>query len=139
MKRLILGVLPPSFRKNRGEEIWRSMKDEWAEATERAFPGRVLALIGAGMDLGITALMEWGVALKRSVPRPHNLPQDLRWALRNVRHRPGLATATILIMALGIGGAEDLFVKHTGLSNRRFRRLARAEADELDKPISLTR
>ena len=109
MKRLILGVLPPSFRKNRGEEIWRSMKDEWAEATERAFPGRVLALIGAGMDFGITALMEWGVALRRSVPRPHNLPQDLRWALRNVRHRPGLATATILIMSLGIGGAGTVF------------------------------
>jgi hypothetical protein len=101
LKRIVLGSLPPAFRAEHGEELWRSLKDEWRDARKRTLPRRTRALISAFVDLGLTVLMEWGVAWRRSVPHPSDLPQDLRWALRNVRHRPGLAAATILIMAHG--------------------------------------
>ena len=109
LKRVVLRMLPPAFRSGHGEEIWRSLNDEWIDARERALSGRVRALSSAFMDFGLTALLEWGVAVGSSVPRPANLAQDLRWALRNVRHRPGLAIATILIMAVGIGSVGTVF------------------------------
>ena len=58
----------------------------------------------------------------------HTLAQDLRYALRQMRHAPGFALSVVVVLALGIGANAAMF---TVLNGTLFRPLAYSRPGEL--------
>ncbi len=58
----------------------------------------------------------------------HSLLQDIRYAVRQIRHAPGFATSVVIVLALGIGANAAMF---TVLNGTLFRPLAYSRPGEL--------
>ncbi|HXT68175.1 MAG TPA: ABC transporter permease [Vicinamibacterales bacterium] len=95
--RLLLRLLPASFREEYGEELTRVFAREWRDASGA----------GARVTLWLRALVDViGTAVSVHVDM---LRQDLRHAARSLRRAPGFSVATILVIALGVGATTAVF------------------------------
>jgi len=107
--RLLLLVFPRWFRRRYGDEMTVFFEDAWAEA--RGF-GRVRLAARTIRDAVVQGVLERVRGLA-----PHKLGrdlmsgwiQDLRFAYRSLRRRPGFALISVMTLALGIGSASAVF------------------------------
>ena len=90
--RWLLHLYPRDFREEYGHEMSLLFR---ARATE----GSVRLWLQSTGDLAFHAPQEyWGM-----------MKQDLRYAIRQLRHSPGFSAVVIMTLALGIGGTTAVF------------------------------
>lgn len=112
----LLHLYPPAFRARFGDEMratFRAALEAWPSSTGRlrflvaAFADVLASAVGERLEASRTA------ARSRRPPQPHrgmdSLWQDLRFALRSLRRRPGFVAAVAITLALGIGGNTAVF------------------------------
>ena len=120
--RLLMCLLPSHFRRRHGEEMGRLFDKAWYQHRGVLHQARYMFL--AVCDLARTAVVE-RTRLGREVRRGFELggvkearregyrvdqaTQDLRQALRQLRHRPAFAAAVVVTLALGMGANTAVF------------------------------
>ncbi|HEX5436434.1 MAG TPA: ABC transporter permease [Gemmatimonadaceae bacterium] len=115
--RALLRCYPRAFRDRFGEEMTSAFGDAIAACPTRG--ARVNFLASAVVDAVRSGAAERAVAW-RSRPRTSNthpagdtamqsIMQDLRFAIRSLGRRPGLVTAVVLTLALGVGANTAIF------------------------------
>ena len=95
--RLLLRLLPASFRDEYGEELTRVFAHERRNASGAG--ARIALWLRAVVDVMVTAV------------RVHldMLRQDLRHSARSLLRSPGFSAATIVVIALGVGATTAAF------------------------------
>ena len=112
----MLRAYPPRFRDEAGPELLASFRDSWLQARTQPFPALIWFWLTLAIDLVISAVPEWAVALRapRRASRPgsggrmESLWQDLRYALRALRRAPGLSFVAGITIAIGIAATTSI-------------------------------
>ena len=113
--RTLCWLYPPAFRRRFGEEMRTDLRASMGEAP--GLVGLLATWARAAGEVPSTATREWGAALRGARPRSFGgatslgteLVADARHAVRSYLRAPVLAAASILALALGLGGNAALF------------------------------
>ena len=114
--RLFLRLYPRRFRMRFGEELTAAFRIGWIDARRRGRLTAVHYLASSILDLIANAWQEHrGCGRIPHLPAPKRdamiatILQDLRFALRSMRRRPGFNLIVALTLALGIGSTTAIF------------------------------
>lgn len=110
--RLLLWLLPATFRREYGDEMCAAVAARWRDV-RRAGPGARLAywprqMLAIVRQAGLLR-MEARPGRERRSGAMEGLAKDARHAVRSFRRSPGFAAITILTLGLGIGASTTIF------------------------------
>lgn len=108
---LLIGLMPQSFRREYGDEMWRVAQEQWK--VREPYVGRFGAMVFWGRES--LALLRAAVGLHRHENNGtggmtmDGFKQDLKHAAKALARRPGFSVLTIVTLALGIGATTSIF------------------------------
>ncbi len=109
--RRALVLLPRAFREAHGEAMATMLRDEWRE---RGSGGRVVLLARAALDLAWTAVATRvgggdGAQRRRGTMTWSDVGMDLRVSVRSLARARLFTLASVISLALGVGGVATVY------------------------------